>query len=871
MFGDKAVPDSRGDELPREPVETDAALRIPGGVVGRCLFALLLCWSLFQLYIASPLPYMLGRGFIFNDVQSRSIHYAFAIFLAFGMYPAFRSSSRHHIPAADWLWGAVAAGTSLYICILYEELSHRAGAPIPLDMVVASVGIICLLEGVRRSIGLPLFFVSIVFLAYAVAGPWMPAVISHPGASMARMTDHMWLSGEGVFGLTLGVSTNLVFLFVLFGALLERAGAGNWFILSSIALLGHMRGGPAKAAVVSSALTGMISGSALGNIVTTGTFTIPLMKRIGIPAEKAAGIESTASINGQFMPPVMGAAAFLMTEFIGISYADVVKHAFLPAVLSYIGLFYIVHLEAVKLNLPLLQRAAESAAVRRLLAFAMSFLGLVLLSGLVYYGIGWIRVLLGAQAGWAIALLFLTAYVGLVWLSTRMPALPVLADGASLRTLPNAAPTILAGTHYLLPVVVLIWCMMVERYSPGLSVFWAIVALSFIMLTQHPLAALLRGEGVSRHALRAGAVDFVYGLAKGARNMVGVAMALASAGIIVGVVTMTGFGLVMVNVIEAISGGYLLPMLIFTAAITVVLGMGLPTTANYVVVASIMAPVVVTVAGQYGLIVPAVAVHLFVFYFGLMSGNTPPVAVDAYAAAALARSDPLKTCLQGFYYELRTIILPFIFIFNTELLLIGITSWWHLVMTVGISVIAMLVFAAGTQGHFLVRSRRIESALLILVALSLLRPGFWIDQFQPPFQAVDPREILRYAEMQPSGALLRVWAEGPDFSGRTVRKLVVLPLGPKGGDGAARLRDGAGLMVREKEGRVVVDDLVFNGPAQQSGMDFGWEIQTLDAPMEQIDKHWVYIPALLVLGLVVLLQRRRQSGAVGAAAGKHVI
>ncbi len=333
---------------------------------------------------------------------------------------------------------------------------------------------------------------------------------------------------------------------------------------------------------------------------------------------------------------------------------------------------------------------------------------------------------------------------------------------------------------------------------------------------------------------------------------------------------MTGIGLVMVNVIQVLSGGYLFAMLFFTALITIILGMGLPTTANYVVVASIMAPVLVTVSGQHGLAIPPIAIHLFVFYCGLMSGNTPPVAVDAYAAAALARSDPIKTCLQGFYYEMRTIILPFIFVFNTELLLIGIESWWHLVLTVCIAVIAMLVFAAGTQGYFLVRSRRIESALLLLVALSLLRPGFWIDQFQPPSRTVEPREILYYAETQPSGALLRTWAEGPDFSGRTVRKLVVLPLGPKGGDGAARLREGAGLMVREKDGRIVVDDLVFNGRAQQAGMDFGWEIQSLEVPVEQVDKRWVYVPALLLLGFVVVLQRRRQSGAVGAAAATHV-
>jgi TRAP-type uncharacterized transport system fused permease subunit len=432
-----------------------------------------------------------------------------------------------------------------------------------------------------------------------------------------------------------------------------------------------------------------------------------------------------------------------------------------------------------------------------------------------------------------------------------------------LEELPETLPTLLAGLHYLLPIAVLIWCLIVERLSAGLSIYWATLAILFILLTQRPIISFFRGRGGYLQDLRQGPVDIVDGMAIGARNMVGIAATMAAAGIIVGTVSLTGIGLVMVALIETLSGGYLLPMLLITAVITIILGMGLSSAANYLVVSSLMAPVVTALAAQGGLVIPLVAVHFFVFYCALVSGNTPPVALDAYVAAGIAKADPLKTCLQAFYYTMRTMILPFIFIFNTELLMIGVESWWHGISVSIVALAAMLLFVSACQGYLLIRSRRYESAMLLLVAFTLVRPAFWLDQVYPPFEQVDPTRIEQYAEGQPTNAIIRVWVEGHSFSGRLIRKVVILPLGPEGPSGAERLETAAGMTLRVEDGKVLVDDVRTNSPAQQEEIDFDWEIQTLEVPSERPDKEWLYIPAFLLLGGVVFFQvvrRRRSAG-----------
>jgi TRAP transporter 4TM/12TM fusion protein len=394
---------------------------------------------------------------------------------------------------ADWLMAAIGAASSAYLYVFYQELATRPGAPTLTDLVVAGAGLVMLLEATRRSLGPPLMFIAILFLVYTFAGPYMPDVIAHRGASFQRAMSQQWLSAEGVFGIALGVSTSFVFLFVLFGAMLERAGAGNYFIQVAFALLGHLRGGPAKAAVVASGMTGLISGSSIANTVTTGTFTIPLMKRVGFSAEKAGAVEVSSSVNGQIMPPVMGAAAFLMVEYVGIPYVEVIRHALLPAVISYIALFYIVHLEALKADMEGLPRRHPSTFLQSVASFGMTLAGLIILAAIVYYGIGWTRDVFGETASYIVAIGVLAAYFGLLWVSSRVPALELDDPNSPLLELPEAQPTILSGLHFLLPVVVLIWALIVERLSPGLSAFYAVAFMIFILLTQRPITAAMRG------------------------------------------------------------------------------------------------------------------------------------------------------------------------------------------------------------------------------------------------------------------------------------------------------------------------------------------------------------------------------------------
>ena len=398
--------------------ENDLGGRSPGPVMARTIAGVALLWSGFQLWIASPLPFQWGVG-VFNNTESRAIHLAFAVLLAFLAYPAFKRSPRDRVPLMDGVMALVAAFCSGYLFWFYSDLATRPGQPIAQDLWVGVVGMLLLLEATRRVLGLPMVVVALVFLVYTFAGPYMPDLIAHRGASLPRAVTHQWLTTEGVFGVALGVSSGFIFLFVLFGALLDRAGAGNYFIQSAFALLGHMRGGPAKAAVVSSAATGLISGSSIANVVTTGTFTIPLMKRVGYRPDQAGAVEVSSSVNGQIMPPVMGAAAFLMVEYVGIPYTEVIRHAFLPAIISYIALFYIVHLEALKAGMKGLPRRTQATPMQRLINLLLVVSGFVVLAGVVTWGIGALKSALGLQALWPIGLGVVLTYVGLVAYGAR--------------------------------------------------------------------------------------------------------------------------------------------------------------------------------------------------------------------------------------------------------------------------------------------------------------------------------------------------------------------------------------------------------------------------------------------------------------------
>ncbi len=835
--------------------ESETGARTPRGLAGKVIVFTALAWSLFQLWYASPLPFLLRVG-VFNHAEARSVHLAFALFLTFTAFPAFRRSPHTRVPPLDWVFAALGALSGAYLFLFYEEVSLRPGLPTQLDVISACIGVPLLLEAIRRALGPPLAIVAIVFLAYTYFGPSMPGVLAHKGATLTQLVNHHWISTEGIYGIALGVSTDFVFLFVLFGALLEKAGAGNYFIKVAFSLLGHMRGGPAKAAVVSSAMTGVISGSSIANVVTTGTFTIPLMKRVGFPPEKAGAIEVASSTNGQLTPPIMGAAAFLMVEYVGISYVEVIKHAFLPAIIAYIALIYIVHLEAVKANMQGLPRRTHSTPAQRGLTFVMVVLGLIILSGIVYYAVGWLTAAFGEVAPWLAAGGLVAIYLGLLWYEARFPELERDDPDAPTIELPIPGPTIKSGLHFLLPVVVLVWCLVVQRFSPGLSAFWATMFMMFIVLTQRPLTAMLRGRGELAAAAARGGRDLFEGLVNGARNMIGIGVATAGAGIIVGTVTLTGVGLVMTEFVELISAGNRLLMLLFTAVLCLILGMGLPTTANYIVVSALMAPVIVTLSAEHGLVIPLIAVHLFVFYFGILADDTPPVGLAAFAAAAIAKSDPIRTGIQGFTYDIRTALLPFIFIFNTELLMIGIESWWHLLLTVASAVVAMLVFAAATQGYFFSRSRWWETAGLLLAAFTLFRPGYWVDQLFPPLGQISPTEIVAAAEEKPDESSLRVIFEGQNIDGDLVTVTTQLPLGPKA-SGEERLEQ-AGLVLREEDGKMLVDDVAWGSYAQGQGIDWDWEVKSVEVPLDQPQKQWVYIPALALIFAIATLQRRRR-------------
>ncbi|WP_245715490.1 TRAP transporter permease [Propionivibrio dicarboxylicus] len=847
-------PEMTDEEIRQMVAESDTGGRRPSGVVAKIIMGVALAWSLFQLWIASPLPFSLGF-FVLNDTESRAIHLAVAMFLGYMLFPPLKTSPRAWIPVQDWVIGLLGAFCAAYLYIFYVQLAGRPGQPTTLDLVVAAGGLVFLLEVTRRVVGLPMAIMAILFIGYIFLGPYMPDMIAHKGASFSKAMSHLWLSTEGVFGVALGVSSGFVFLYVLFGALLDTGGAGNYFIKSALSLLGHMRGGPAKAAVVSSGLTGLISGSSIANVVTVGTFTIPLMKRVGYKPHVAGAVETAASVDGQIMPPVMGAAAFLMVEYVGIPYTQIIKHAALPAIMSYIALFYIVHLEACKANLKGIPREVVPPLMNRLVNFVMTISGVVILANIVYFGLGWIKNLAGPASVYIIAVLMLIAYIALLRYEARYPELHMEDPNSPILTLPQPGPTLKSGLHFLLPVAALIWNLMVEELSPALSAFWATVFLMFILVTQRPLSAFFRGREDIRAQADQGFADLKIGLTAGARNMIGVAIATSTAGIIVGTVTLTGIGLVLAEVVELISAGNLLLMLVMVAVASLILGMGVPTTANYIIVSSLMAPVVVELGAQSGLIVPLIAIHMFVFYFGIMADVTPPVGLAAYAAAGIAKTDPLLTGFTAFWYSIRTSVLPFMFIYNTQLLLIGINSVPEFIIVVVFAVIASLVFVAASQHWFLTRNTWPETIVLLLIAFSLFRPNFWMDMVYPPYSRVAATDLMQLIEKSPANESLRVWVEGEDINGKPVKKGMLLPLGEPGP--ATKRLDGFGLRLLPQGEQVDVLLVKFRSKAEKAGFQQGQKIIAMEVPNPRPAPEWMILPALAVLSVIVVLQRRR--------------
>ncbi len=634
-----------GLELAKRMAEEEEGIgRRPLGPAKWVIPTICVIWSLFQLSIASWL--------ILDSTFIRAIHLAFALLVVYLNYPILKTSrfglkflsATDRIPFLDYVVAIVAAFSALYIMVDYEGMTYRYGAPILRDIVIGLILVVLLLEASRRVIGPALPVIAGAFIFYAFAGPYMPDLIAFKGTSLNRFVGQMTMSTEGIYGIPLDVSATIVFLFVLFGAMLDKAGAGRYFIQLALSLLGSFKGGPAKAAILGSGLTGLVSGSSIANIVTTGTFTIPLMKKVGYPAKKAAAIEVAASTDGQLAPPIMGAAAFIIAEYVNVPYVDVIKAAAIPAFASYAALFFITHIEASKLGL----------------------------------------------------------------------------QGMPREELPPFFKTFMSGLQYLAPIGVLLYELIVVRHSPELAAFHAIWIMAVVMFFQRPVQAYMSKEPIGP-AFKQGIVDIVSGLASGGRNMVSVALATAAAGIIVGVVAL-GLGQLITAIIDTLSGGNIFLMLVITAVASLVIGMGLPTTATYIVMASLTAPAIVEIGAFNDFIVPLMSAHLFCFYFGILADDTPPVGLAAYAAAAIAKSPPIATGIQGFMYDIRTAILPFMFIFNSDLILHDIYSWPQGILIFIMACVGNFAFASATQGWFVARNKIWEIPLFLCVTLILMRP-----------------------------------------------------------------------------------------------------------------------------------------------------
>ena len=735
-------------------------------------------WSLFQLWYASPFPFWLNFG-MFKGLPARAIHLGFALLLAFLIFPYARGKKVNLIDILIAITGAICC---LYIYVFYDQLVDRGGIllkinlsdnfTIPIELILGIIGILILLEATRRVIGVPLVVIAVCFLLFSYFGQYAPDIISHGGLSLKRLVGFQWFDQEAIFGIPIGVSVDFIFLFVLFGALLETAGGGKYFLDLAFAMVGKMRGGPAKAAILGSGMTGLISGSSIANTVTTGTFTIPIMKKTGFSKEKAGAIEVSSSVNGQIMPPVMGAAAFVMASFIGVTYFEVVKHAFLPAIISYIALFYISHLEALKLNL----------------------------------------------------------------------------KGMDENDIPKLKKTFFEGIHFLVPIFVLIYLLVYMRLTASYSIFFATITLIIVNLLNK-----IFKEKNFKNALIYWYNQTVVGFEKGALNMVSVGIAIATAGIIVGAVGSTGLSTNLIIVIESIAKDNVIILLFLTIILCLLLGMGLPTTANYVVVASLMATVLVDVGNASGFIFPLIAVHLFVFYFGLMADVTPPVGLASYAAAAISGGDPLRTGAQAFWYSLRTGILPIVFLFNSELLLIGIESIWHGLMVIATSLIGILVFTSATQGWFINKLRWYEIVIFLIISISLLSPEFILNKFYPKYNYLSIEEINK--KQFDYNKEIRIKITRLTEYGERYKLFVI----EKNSFDENFSLDDYGMSLVVEDNKTIIDTLKWNGIAKKSGLDMGdiineFKIENQNRPKKEI----IYPIALILLSIFGYLNIRRR-------------
>lgn len=593
-----------------------------GGICGKIVAAICICFSLFQIYT--------GIFGTLDAMIQRCVHLSFGICLVFLLCPTKKSwvkGGRFH--PLDLLLTVLAVIPPLYILVNYQQLILRAGTVTPTDAVVGLLGIVMVLEAARRIVGLPIVIVVLCFLAYGFLGPYMPGPLAHRGLTINQMVGHLFFTTEGVFGIPLGVSSTFIFLFILFGAYLEKTGLGKFFIDIANALAGWASGGPAKVAVISSALQGTISGSSVANVVGSGSFTIPMMKKLGYHKNFAGAVEAAASTGGQLMPPIMGAAAFLMAEFVGIPYMEVVKAAIVPAILYFLGVFLGVHFEAKKNHL----------------------------------------------------------------------------EGTPRSQLEPWGKIMKEEGHLAIPLIAII-ALLASGYTP----MKAALAGIFISI----------GTAMLRASTRMSFYDIVDGLVKGARGALGVIIACASAGMIIGIVTKTGVGLKLASALVTVAAGNFMLLLLCTMLTSLILGMGVPTTANYVITSTIAAPALI----QLG--VPILAAHMFVFYFGIIADITPPVALAAYAGSAISGGDPLKTGVNASKLGIAAFIIPYVFVLSPQILGIGAT-FGGVLFTTCTAIIGMTGISGAMIGQFYCKANVFERLLLLAGGLCLIDPHTLTD------------------------------------------------------------------------------------------------------------------------------------------------
>ncbi len=591
------------------------------GFAAKLISAIAITFSLFQLYTA-----VFG---VLDAMIQRSIHVSFGLCLIFLLYPARKSWPRRKIHPLDMALAVIGAAVPMYIVVNYQELVLRAGLVTTVDVIFGISAVVLVIEAARRVVGIPMISVACLFIAYAFLGRYIPGQLAHRGVDLATFAQHTFFTTEGIFGIPIGVCSTFIFLFILFGAYLEKTGMGQFFIDLANAVAGWASGGPAKVAVLSSGLMGTVSGSSVANVVGTGSFTIPMMKSLGYKPEFAAAVEATASTGGQLMPPIMGAAAFLMAEFTGIPYVTIIGAAVIPALLYYFGVWTGVHLEAKRLGL----------------------------------------------------------------------------RGLNRDELPKIKKILLERGHLFLPLIAIIY-LLVSGRTPMKAALYAIV-LSI-------LCSMIRKN------TRIGFRDIVKGLEQGARGVLGVLAATACAGIVIGVVTQTGLGLKLGSSLVDFAGGKLFLTLIFTMVTSLILGMGVPTTANYVITSTIAAPALILMG------VPILAAHMFTFYFGIIADVTPPVALAAFAGAGIAKANPLKAGITASKLAIAAFLVPYIFVFSPSMLLIDAHPL-QIAQIAVTSLIGIIGVSSGVSGYLLTEESLLERLMFLVGGVMMVIPGSFTD------------------------------------------------------------------------------------------------------------------------------------------------